>query len=135
MVISLLAAAALSAQAAAAPERIEFGHANWDKFPRLERSGHPLPYAQMVEVAELVFDEKQCEIEGQCARRFDITIPYAVYLGADGKAERVLVKDLGCAPIQNLVGEVVYQLSELGDFEAGDDAPRWYPDEMNLTLE
>ena len=136
MMISLLVTAALSAQAPAAVQKVEFGHAQWDRLPRVERSGRPLPYLQMVGVAEQVLKDRQCRLEGQSARKFDITIPYAVFLGADGKAERVLVAEMGCAPLQDLVGEVVYQLSDLGDFKTGSpNASRWYADKINLTLE
>jgi len=134
--MSLFAIAAIAAQTSATSEQIEFGHAKWDKFPRLERVGRALPYEAMVEAAELMLKEKQCKLDGQSARRFDISIPYAVLLDGKGKAERVLVADLGCVPLQNMVGEVVYQLSDLGSFKSGSATPsRWYADKINLTLE
>lgn len=135
MMISIVAALAMNG-ATPAPARIEIGHAQWGKLPALARVERDLPIGAMVDRVEGILASKQCKLEGQSARRFEISVPYAVMLSADGKAQRVLVADMGCAPLEEMVGETVYQMSELGDFKNGRaQSGRWYADRIELILQ
>ena len=54
----------------------------------------------------------------------------------DGKAYRVVVNELGCAPLEAYAGAVVLELARLGDFRpTGKDKSSWYGSEINFTLE
>lgn len=130
---ALLAAASLAAPAAA--QTIEVGNANWSSFPKLQKSPRPLSYETMVGNVEEMLAKRTCQIEGQRARRFDITVPYAVFLQPDGKASRVVVADMGCEPLETMVGNLVADLSRLGDFkDSAGDKGRWYASALNFTL-
>jgi hypothetical protein len=84
---------------------------------------------------EKILASKQCRLSGQSPRSFDITVPFAVLIGRSGKADRVLVSDIGCAPLETLVGETVYARSDLGDFApAGGNRKRWYKSALNINL-
>jgi hypothetical protein len=85
---------------------------------------------------ERILESKQCTIPGQRPKSFDITVPFAVLVGPDGKASRVLVSDMGCAPLETLVGETAFTRSERGDFApASSTKPRWYKSSLNIALQ
>ncbi|HEY0627658.1 MAG TPA: hypothetical protein VGD10_13145 [Allosphingosinicella sp.] len=135
MILSTLAAIFLSTSTPA-PVTIEVGRAQWDRFPSLEKRGRELPVSTMVGLVEEMLASKQCELEGQSAKRFDITVPYAVMLGPDGYAQRIVVADVGCAPLETMIGQAVYGLSSSGNFsKSGAKTGRWYVDEVSLILQ
>ena len=117
-------------------ESIETGMAKWDKLPALKaRNGH-LPYSQLVESVEKILRRKECQLPGQSAKAFDIEVPYAVLMGADGKVQRVLVSQMNCPALESLVGFTVLARAERGDFTGtGNAQPRWYGDKINFSLQ
>lgn len=124
----------LSFAAPAAGQTIEVGKADWQKMPQLAQVERPLPYAEMVGRVEQLLTEKQCRLRGQSPRRFDITVPYAVLVGPDGHASRIVVADMGCAPLETMVGNIVADRAQLGDFRpAASTAPKWYSSKINFT--
>jgi hypothetical protein len=135
--MTLLSAFALAVLATpSAGPTIEVGKANWNEMPRLAKAERMLPYEELVGRVETILAQKKCQLRGQTARRFDITVPYAVLVGAGGTVQRIVVADLGCEPIESLVGNMVADLSELGDFKnAGAASPRWYASDFNFTLQ
>ena len=133
----LVCACVLTALAVpAAAQTIEVGKADWNEFPRLSREDRRLPYEDMVGAVETILAEKACRMRGQHARRFDITVPYAVLVEPDGSASRIVVADMACAPLETIVGNVVADLAELGDFrDAAGPSARWYSSDINFTLQ
>jgi hypothetical protein len=114
---------------------IDVGTANWESFPELKAKPRVLTNARTARAVERILGSGQCKIKGQSMRRFDITIPYAVLVEPNGKASRVLVSDIGCAPLEQLVGEIAFGRSDLGDFEpTGEAQGRWYSSTVNFNL-
>ena len=56
-----------------------------------------MPSPEMVDRVETMLESGACTIRGQSAKKFDITIPYAVLVEPDGSARRVVVAETGCA--------------------------------------
>ncbi len=103
-------------------------------FPDAQKIERRMPHADLNNRIEKILSEKRCTIEGQTKTRFDIVVPYAVLMDASGKPERVVVKDLGCAPIERLVGEIGSELANAGDFKAARSGTRsWYVSEAYFT--
>jgi len=121
--------------AASGPIQVDVGRAEWDKMPPL-RVERRLPTAAMVGQVEKILMSGQCSMDGQTARRFDITIPYAVLVEPDGGARRVVVGETGCAPLESYFGLVVLTMADQGDFRSSGQArARWYSSELNFTQE
>jgi hypothetical protein len=134
MRIFVLAAASMLAAPAGATT-IEVGKANWSSMPRLAKAPRQLSYEKMVDNVERLLKERSCSFDGQRPNRFDIIVPYAVFLEPDGKASRVLVADMGCEPLETMVGNLVADLSALGDYKpSAADKARWYASTINFTL-
>lgn len=103
-------------------------------FPNAQKVERRMPHADLNHRIEKILSEKRCTIEGQTKSRFDIVVPYAVLMNPDGKPEKVVVKDLGCDPIERLVGEIGSELANAGDFKAAHNSGRqWYVSEAYFT--
>ena len=105
MTIFLLAAAA-AALSPAVPENIDVAEANWNNYPRLETANLAIPSGEMVGRVQRLMQRDVCEFEGQNGRRFSIDVNYAVTLDSQGNATRILVEDVGCRPLELMVGRI-----------------------------
>ena len=131
----LLCSVLLALAAPAAAQTVEVGRAEWGKMPRLEVNKARLAHRDMVSFVEQLLVKEQCSFKGSTARRFDITVPYAVLLDPAGKVSRVLVADTRCEPLETLVGRAAIGLADVGAIKtAPAGEPRWYASEINFTL-
>lgn len=113
---------------------IHVGRFDPAEFPEAERIERRLPHADLNHRVEQMLTSSDCKLEGQTKLRYDIVVPYAVLLESSGEAKKVVVKDIGCARIERLVGEIAAELAKAKDFklkhQAGD---RWYVSEAYFT--
>jgi hypothetical protein len=123
---------AAEAAATASPQvSVEVGRFDPDSFPDLIRLERTLPHAEMTRRVRNILAERQCSFEGQSDLRFDITVPYAALLNSEGEASRVVVKDMGCVPLETLVGRIVLAQFDRGDFKVRHETgERWYSSEL-----
>lgn len=128
MLISLLAMSA----ATAVP--VEVGRFDESQFPNAKKVERRMPQAEMVRRVDRILAFKECSIPGQTRDKYDIVVPYAVLMEPNGTASKVVVKELGCAPIEVLVGQVANELIKAGDFRKNQtDVERWYVSEAYFT--
>lgn len=103
-------------------------------FPNAQKIERRMPHADLNNRVEKILGDRRCTIDGQTKTRFDIVVPYAVLMDPAGKPEKVVVKDLGCDPIERLVGEIGSELANAGDFKvAHNSGRRWYVSEAYFT--
>jgi hypothetical protein len=116
-------------------QRVEVGKANWAKFPKLKSREAHLPYSQLVAMVEEMLRKGACTLPGQSPRAFDIEVPFAIQLGAEGEASRVLVSAMNCEPLETLVGSTALAQAKRGDFKpSAQSKPGWYSGKINFTL-
>jgi hypothetical protein len=131
----MLAALLIGISVPAAAQTVETGRANWTKLPKLETGNRMLDYAPLAAEVERMLKEKQCTLPGQSARRFDITIPYAVLVEPNGQISRVLVSDMQCKPLEALVGEAAIAIAQGVQPGPGAQKALWYASEVNFNLQ
>jgi hypothetical protein len=103
-------------------------------FPNAQKIERRMPHADLNNRVERILADKRCKLEGQTKARFDIVVPYAVLMTPAGKPEKVVVKDIGCSPIETLVGQIGSELANAGDFKvAHSSGRRWYVSEAYFT--
>jgi hypothetical protein len=138
--MSLLATLLLVlAQPASAPEapEIEVNVGRFDPadFPNLIRLDRRMPEAEMVRRVEAMLQDGRCTIEGATGRRFNIVVPFAILMNADGTADTVVVHEAGCEALETLVGQIVLAQLERGDFRPQHEASeRWYVSELGFAM-
>ncbi|HWK37080.1 hypothetical protein [Sphingomonas sp.] len=132
----LAAIALVLAGGTASAQSVEVGTARWDRFPALQAKPSRLDHAALATTVEALLKNKQCTFAHQSARRFDISVPYAVQFDDGGKVSRVLVANMGCTPLETLVGHAVLAQADAGDFLPGSGgAGRWYAGSLNFNLQ
>jgi hypothetical protein len=132
-----LASALLAASTPANPPvdvEVDVGRFEPGHFTEARLRERRMPHDRMLRRVETILREGQCTLSGQTHRRFDIRVPYVVRLEPDGTATRFVVADLGCAPLESFVGQVVIELARARDFRpTGADGPEWYSSELRFT--
>jgi hypothetical protein len=133
--MAMLLAAALMMQGAAAPPRVEVGMANWAAFRPIEPAVS-LPTDGMMDAVEAILASGRCRMVGQSPRRFDIGVRYAIRYDAHFNPERVMVEDLRCRPLEELVGRIVTMMLRERHFAVpSGPANSWYTNRIHFTLE
>jgi hypothetical protein len=103
-------------------------------FPNAQKIERRMPHADLNNRVEGILADHRCKLEGQTKTRFDIVVPYAVLMDPAGKPEKVVVKDIGCSPIETLVGQIGSELANAGDFKVTHSGgKRWYVSEAYFT--
>jgi hypothetical protein len=131
-----LLAAALIANSPTVPSNIEISNnASWDSYPRLQTEELGVPSGEMVRRVQLMLQRDECEIAGQSARRFDIDISYAVMLDPQGNAQRIIVQDVGCRPLELMVGRIAADIMKGGYVQVTPPSqPAWYGNRVNFNF-
>lgn len=133
--MSMLLVAAAAALSGAVPANIDVGQANWTNYPRLETENLAIPSGQMVGRVQRMMQRDECEFEGQSARRFNIDINYAVALDPQGNATRILVQDVGCRPLELMVGRIASDIVARGFVRtAAPSETTMYANTINFNL-
>ena len=131
----IILAAALLGFAASVPENIDVGEADWANYPRLETAELAIPSGTMVRRLQLMMQSGECTFEGQRARRFSVDINYAVRLDEQGNATQIIVEDVGCRPLELLVGRAVSDIVAQGHVRTPAPAEATiYSRRINFTL-
>jgi hypothetical protein len=122
----------LAATAAQVP--VHVGRFEPTEFPNAVKVDRRMPQGEMNQRVERILAKKQCRIAGQHKEQFDLTVPYAVQIDSSGRATKIVVKDIGCAPIETLVGQVATELSKARDFKVQHQSgERWYVSDASFT--
>lgn len=113
MTLFMIAAAA-AALNPSVPANIDVGEANWSSYPLLETANLAIPNGEMVGQVERLLQRDVCTFEGQSGRRFDIDVNYAIALDPQGNATRIVVEDVGCRPLELMVGRIAADIVSRG---------------------
>jgi hypothetical protein len=131
----MLMMAALGSQGAATQPRIEVAQANWAAFERID-SRLTVPTTRMIETVESVMRSGACNLPGQRLRRFNFNVSYAIRFDEAARVERVVVEDIGCRPIEEMVGGAVSDMLRHSMFVLPQQrASRWYGNRINFNLD
>jgi hypothetical protein len=113
---------------------VDVGKFNAGDFPDLITLERRMPHAEMVRRVEQIFEKRECRMDGQSKARFDLTVPFVALMGQGGSLKRVVVKEMGCAPLEKLVGQIVAAQADRGDFPVKHSSgERWYASEINFA--
>jgi hypothetical protein len=116
MLATLFFALLQAAPAPAAEVEVNVGRFDPSEFPELIRLERRMPEAEMVRRVEAMLSDGRCTIEGAHDRRFNIVVPFAILMDADGTPDNVVVHEAGCVALETLVGQIVLAQLERGDF-------------------
>jgi hypothetical protein len=121
--------------APAADVGVDVGRFDPADFPELIRLDRRMPEDEMVRRVEAMISDGRCTIEGATDRRFNIVVPFAILMKADGTPDNVVVHEAGCEALETLVGQIVLAQLARGDFRPQHQSgERWYVSELGFAL-
>lgn len=137
MIKMLFVSAALLALAApAAAQTIETGRADWDEFPAAKKKLRPLDVSLLTDLTERLLASGQCQVPGMSPKKFDVDISYAALIEPNGTVKRIVMEETGCATLNGLVGGIIYDWAQRGDFRpTGQREPLWFGDRITFARE
>ena len=135
MSVTLLIIALQAVQAATPAEpTIEVGRATWDGFERLN-SRLSLPTVNMIDAVQDILRSRQCPSIAQPINDFDITVNYAVRFDEANRPQRIVVQEMGCRPLENLVAGAVRDIIRHSYIDVpATGTARWYGSSINFNL-
>jgi hypothetical protein len=118
------------------PADIDVAEANWNSYPRLQTTELlAIPSGEMIGRVQQMIQSGQCRFEGQRMRRFNIDVNYAVELDSAGNATRIVVEDVGCRPLEQMVGQIAGDIVRRGFVRnAAPAQPTIYASRINFNL-
>jgi len=132
-----LAFLAISVAALAAPavaQTVETGTTDWDKLPTVKMGSDDIDYNRLVRWAATELGKPECKVPGMRPTKFDIDEPYAVLVEPNGNVKRIIVKEMGCAGLNTVVGSTLADLAKRGKFRpTGETQPYWYGGRLSFA--
>jgi hypothetical protein len=114
---------------------VDVGRFDPADFPELIRIERRMPENEMHRRVEAMIEDGRCRLEGATHRRFNIVVPFAILMQADGTPEEVVVHEAGCEALETLVGQIVLAQLRRGDFRPQhDEGDRWYVSELGFAM-
>lgn len=114
---------------------VDVGMFEPEDFPEAVVLERYMPHGEMVARVERMIADGRCTLAGATERRFNIVVPFALSLEADGTPNSVVVKEAGCVALETLVGQIVLAQLERGDFVPSHaEGDRWYVSEVAFAL-
>jgi hypothetical protein len=114
---------------------VDVGRFDPADFPELIRIERRMPEDEMARRVEAMLADGRCQIAGNHERRFNIVVPFAILMQADGAPETVVVHEAGCEALETLVGQIVVAQIRRGDFRPQHrTGERWYVSELGFAL-
>lgn len=114
---------------------VDVGEFDPADFPEMIRLDRRMPHAEMIVRVERMIASGECTIAGATERRFNIVVPFAILMEADGTPNSVVVKESGCVALETLVGQIVLAQLNRGDFvPSHEEGDRWYVSELGFAL-
>ena len=110
---------------AAAQIPVSIGKAAWDAAPAMHPRGVPSGIDANESFRSIV-RSKACDLKGATETDFKHSrVRYAALLEPDGTVERLLIEDVGCRPLEQLVAALALQMTTKVDPPGGNEAA-WY---------
>ena len=130
----LVAIALLLGSVQASAATVEVATGDWSALPLLKHRAFESISSRAVARIHEVVATGECDLPGQSKRRLDMTIPFAAQFSPDGTLNRIIMPKMNCAPIENIMGRVLLDLVESGEYApTGENVNGWYRSEISFS--
>lgn len=130
----LLAAALLAGSVAASAATVEVATGDWSTLPVLKSRNFDSISPRAIGRIHEIVARGECDMPGQSKRRLDLTVPFAVHFQPNGTLDRVIIPRMNCEKIESIMGRVLLDLVEGGEYKAtGENPEGWYRSEISFS--
>jgi hypothetical protein len=131
---ALFLAGLLFAAAQGPAATLEVATGDWSNIPYAEsRNFTNIVSPEAVGRLHDIMAKGECVIPGQSKKRLNITVPFLMHYGSDGKIDRLVLRKLGCTEVESVLGSALIRLAEKHQYKAtGKNDAGWYRSEFSL---
>lgn len=130
----IIGAGLLAASATAGAQSVEVASGNWSNIPVAVARGQMRMTGEMMERMHQLAAQSSCEVRGFTRTNIEMTVPFLIRFTPDGTVERVVVRRLGCPQLESMLGSIVLQLAQAGEYRpTGENEERWYRSELSFV--
>jgi len=130
----LVLAGLFVASAAAAAPTLETGNGDWSNIPRMSPRGSATIDTDVVTAMIGLVDSGECNIPGQRPGRISMSVPFLTKFDAQGVAERVVIRPVGCTRADGLLAGEVRRMLETRIFRPeGGEQEGWFRGEIAFS--
>ena len=123
----LVLAGLMAATAATAAPTLETGSGDWSNIPSLQSRGASYVDTNVVTAMIALVDSGECAIPGQRPGRIEMSVPFIAKFDAQGMAERLVVRPVGCTRADGLLAGEVQRMVESRVFRPPNgEVEGWY---------
>lgn len=109
-------AIALFCSAAAGAQTVDVGRGDWQRFPEAGRSGRLYLSNGAMDAIEALGRQQACQVPGLGRSAVDINVPFVLRFDASGRVERIVLRDLGCPALEQVLAHSLQGLASAGEF-------------------
>jgi hypothetical protein len=125
----------LAATGTASAQSVEVGEGDWSALPVIEPRGHVQMPPTVLDRLHKLARETDCSVRGFKASLIDLSVPYVIGFTAQGKVDRIVLRDLKCPQLETALGNVLLQMAMAGEYRRSRGTERWYRSELSLRSE
>jgi hypothetical protein len=130
-ILAALVLAGLSVPSAA--QTVQTAEGDWSGLPRMifgddENISGDVPVA-----LQRLVTSGECRLMGVSKRKVDMTVPFLVRFSPTNEVQDVVVRTLGCAKAEAILGATIARLAKAGTLKpTGENSEGWYRSELSL---
>ncbi len=131
-VLAALALAAVSVPAAA--QTVLTAEGDWSGIPRMEFGTRSTLDSDVVDGVHRLVKTGECQLNGVSRRSIDMRVPFLIRFSSGGFVDQVVVRKLGCAKAESILGGAILEMAKAGSFRpTGQNTTGWYRSELSFS--
>jgi hypothetical protein len=131
---AILAALALAGMAVpATAQTVQSAEGDWSGLPLLIFGDNEILSGEVPAALQQLVTKGECSLRGVSKRKVDMTVPFLVRFSAANTVEQVVVRKLGCAKAEAILGAAIVKLAKAGTLKpTGENNTGWYRSELSF---
>jgi hypothetical protein len=131
---AILAALALAGMAVPlAAQTVQSAEGDWSGLPALTLSDEQMINGEVPEALQRLVTSGECTLRGVSKRKVDMSVPFLVRFSAANDVQDVVVRKLGCAKAEAILGATIVRLVKAGSLKpTGENSTGWYRSELTF---
>ena len=128
------AMALLVGSATAQAQQVDVGTGDWTQLPTARNLRSMTISEAAMQRVEAIGRRRTCAVPGLGPRRISLSVPFTIRFDEERRAQRIVLRDLGCPELETVLGRVVQGMAARGAY-APSGGPGWYRNALEFTIE
>jgi hypothetical protein len=133
---AMLAALALAGTAVpSTAQTVQSAEGDWSGLPALMFGDSEIISGEVPEALQRLVTSGECTLRGVSKRKVDMTVPFLVRFSSSNEVADVVVRKLGCAKAEAILGATIVRLAKAGTLKpTGENSTGWYRSELSFEF-